>query len=102
MLSILKEQITTPFLQFLETLIEHGANPRVAVQKLAKYRDFDEKPGLSQSVSAGTAAPVGRRPPEKDQYDGAFGLCNALHIVLDFPTKPLFNFLLDLNIDMHQ
>jgi hypothetical protein len=63
-----------------------------------KWRELEDK-GLSQSTTSAPA--MGRRPPEKEQYADKYGLSNALHIALDTKAKSLFEFLINLKIDMH-
>ena len=49
-------------------------------------------------------AAKGRRPPEKDQYISAeLGLSNALHILIEYPVKDIFDFLLSIKgIELNQ
>ncbi len=72
----------------------------MTVEKLMQYRDVMEGSQLSQMTQL-TKVQGGIRPPERQQYD-QYGKSSALHIILDNPVRPLFDFLMNLKLSMHQ
>lgn len=103
---VYSREIVAPFIGFLKTLVQNGANLNAYVLKLRPYREVTELPDqLSQleratsifsqkTLQLNQAAALARRPPEKDQYiSEALGLCNALHLLIDTPVLEIFEFL---------
>ena len=46
----MKSEIVKPFLEILKFIVEQGGDPNATVQKLKKFRDFDEEQRLQISI----------------------------------------------------
>jgi len=84
------ENIWKPFTEFLKELVNFGANPHACIEKLKDYRDYEDNGELRirKRDSFGKIM---------NEYCNA-GLSNALHLILDFPSKTIFDFLIDSQI----
>ena len=89
-LELFDDKIAQPFTEFLRSLIEYGANKHATVDKLKDYRDEVDGSGLKfkRRDSFGKI---------KTEYCYE-GLSNSLHLILDLPSKSLFDFILDSGV----
>jgi hypothetical protein len=84
-LNYFDEKIAAPFVEFLKSFIELGANQHATVDKLKDYREEIDSNGLK----------IRRRDSYgkiKNEYCN-HGLSNALHLILSFPSKTVFDFI---------
>lgn len=84
------DNIAKPFTEFLKEFSNLGADPHSVVDKLQDYREQIGENGLKirKRNSFGKVM---------DEYCG-MGLSNALHIILEFPSQTVFDFLIDSGV----
>lgn len=88
-LKVFDEKIAQPFALFLEKFVELGANPHNYVDKTQYYRDASEDISIIRKRdSFGNV---------KNQYCDN-GLSNALHLILEFPSKAVFDSILNSGV----
>lgn len=84
------EKIAAPFVEFLKSFVEFGADQHATVDKLKDYREELDSNGLK----------IRRRDSYgkiKNEYCNQ-GLSNALHLILSFPSKTVFDFICDSGV----
>ncbi len=78
-------------MEFMEHVIELGAQTSCFVDKKAAFRtNPDEKSQLSQ-----VSALPQRKVPEREQYFDQYGQCTTLHMAIDFPIKEVVDFIFE-------
>ena len=93
-LKLFDDTITQPFTNFLKTFIEFGANQHATVEKLRDYREEIDKNGL-KFRKRNSYGKINNEYCEK-------GLYNALHLLLEFPSQTLFDFILDSEVSTEE
>lgn len=46
----MKSEVVKPFLEMLNLIVTKGADPKATVQKLKKFRDYDEEQRLQMKI----------------------------------------------------